>query len=127
MLIRIGIFSKIYSFRRKASKKELPDGKGGKKLYNIKAQHELIISNENLKRFQEVVGFCHVEKAKKLEELLRKFRRHINKERFVAEIKEIKFLGMKDVFDASVNKIHSFDANVFIVHNCGEQPLLPYE
>jgi ribonucleoside-diphosphate reductase alpha chain len=32
-----------------------------------------------------------------------------------------------DVYDAHVPTINAFDANGFYVHNCGEQPLLPYE
>ena len=31
------------------------------------------------------------------------------------------------VYDVQVPGINAFDANGFIVHNCGEQPLLPYE
>ncbi|MBI5872431.1 hypothetical protein HZB88_05125, partial [archaeon] len=44
MLLRRGIFSRIYQNRRKEGKRKLPDGKGGYKEYNIKAQHELVIS-----------------------------------------------------------------------------------
>lgn len=35
--------------------------------------------------------------------------------------------GEKEVFDLTVPHSHSFVANGFVVSNCGEQPLLPYE
>ena len=35
--------------------------------------------------------------------------------------------GEKEVFDLTVPRSHSFIANGFVVSNCGEQPLLPYE
>lgn len=35
--------------------------------------------------------------------------------------------GRKEVFDLTVPYSHSFIANGFVVSNCGEQPLLPYE
>ena len=35
--------------------------------------------------------------------------------------------GEKEVFDLAVPYSHSFIANGFVVSNCGEQPLLPYE
>lgn len=33
----------------------------------------------------------------------------------------------EDVYDLEVEKYHNFFANYVCVHNCGEQPLLPYE
>lgn len=39
----------------------------------------------------------------------------------------LKSKGYDDVYDACVAGANAFNANGFIVHNCGEQPLLPYE
>src|SRR3990172_6992300 len=36
-------------------------------------------------------------------------------------------LGEEEVYDLSEPRTHSFIANGFVTHNCGEQPLLPYE
>ncbi len=127
MLLRMGIYSKIYKFRREATTKKMPDGHGGQKEYAVKAQHELTISGENVKRFYDIIGFSHTGKNRKLKELIQHYKRKLNKERFIAEIKEILPSGTKPVFDATVNALHAFDANGFIVHNCGEVPLLPYE
>ena len=43
-------------------------------------------------------------------------------------IKEVRKVDYKeDVYDLTVAEHHNFLANGIIVHNCGEQPLLPYE
>lgn len=127
MLLRLGIFSKIYENRRKAGFKELPDGKGGKKKYPVKAQHELIIANESLKYFAKEINFNNSQKKSKLAKAIKNYKRTSNKDKFFAEIISIKPLGKERVYDVKVPGVNAFDANGFIAHNCGEQPLLPYE
>ncbi len=127
MLLRLGIFSKIHTNRRKEDYRLLPNGKGGKNLYLTKDSHELIISKENIKAFAEKIGFSHQKKAARLKELLSKYKRSLNKERFLTKIKEIIPAGYEEVYDCQVPGINAFDANGFIAHNCGEQPLLPFE
>ncbi len=127
MLLRLGISSKIYENRRKSGKKLLPDGRGGLKEYETKDQHELVISNDNVLVFFERIGFGDAEKLKKLERLIENYKRRPNRERFTATIDEIVFDGIEEVYDTSIPGINSFDANGLVVHNCGEQPLLPYE
>ncbi|MBC8520647.1 MAG: ribonucleoside reductase class II, partial [Methanomicrobia archaeon] len=127
MLLRFGIFSKIYINRRKKRKSKLPDGKGGFKEYITKPQHELVISKENILHFAERVGFSDTEKMEKLEKAIRNYRRKMNRERFIATVKEVVPDGVEKVYDAQIPGINAFDANGFVVHNCGEQPLLPYE
>lgn len=127
MLLRFGIFSKIYINRRKKRKSKLPDGKGGFKEYITKPQHELVISKENILHFAERVGFGDTEKMEKLEKAIRNYRRKMNREQFVATVKEVVPDGVEKVYDVQIPGINAFDANGFVVHNCGEQPLLPYE
>ncbi|MCL6613809.1 MAG: ribonucleoside reductase class II, partial [Firmicutes bacterium] len=127
MLLRLGIASVIYSERRPAGEKLLPDGKGGRRRYPVKAQHELVISGENLVLFHERVGFGDPDKAAKLRALLASYRRRLNRETFTATVLSITDEGVEDVYDVRVPGINAFDANGFYVHNCGEQPLLPYE
>ena len=127
MLLRLGIFSRIYTDRRPSGEVMLPDGKGGSRLYQIKPQHELVISNENIRRFAEIIGFGDVEKQEKLERLLGSYKRSLNRERFVVEVEKIEFYGEEEVYDLQVPGINAFDANGFYVHNCGEQPLYPNE
>jgi len=127
MLLRLGIFSKIYVNRRNSGEKELPDGKGGLKKYHIKAQHELVISNENILYFYKKIGFGDLNKMEKLEDAIKNYKRNLNQERFIATIEDTLPEGVKEVYDIQIPGINAFDANGFYIHNCGEQPLLPYE
>ena len=45
----------------------------------------------------------------------------------VAHVKSLNPASEKPVFDVQVPGFNAFEANGFTVHNCGEQPLLPYE
>ncbi|MBA3045389.1 MAG: TSCPD domain-containing protein [Candidatus Thermoplasmatota archaeon] len=127
MLLRLGIVSRIHRNRRKAGTTLLPDGNGGSRDYPTLSQHELIISGENIVRFQKIVDFSHAEKARKLDEKLKSYRRTPNRERFVARVESIVSEGTEDVYDVQVPGVNVFDANGVKVHNCGEQPLLPFE
>lgn len=127
MLLRLGIASTIYEERRPASRRPMPDGKGGTREYEIKAQHELIITGDNLAIFAERIGFGNTDKAQKLELLLAAYRRQMNRERFMATVMSVEDDGVEDVYDVRVPGVNAFDANGFYAHNCGEQPLLPYE
>jgi ribonucleoside-diphosphate reductase alpha chain len=127
MLHRMGIASTIYMNRKPEGSKLMPDGNGSHAEYAVKAGHELVITQENLISFRELIGFSNAKKGKRLDEALKGYRRRINRERFFAEVTGIEELGGRDVFDAQVPGVNAFDANGIFVHNCGEQPLLPYE
>jgi ribonucleoside-diphosphate reductase alpha chain len=127
MLLRMGIASVIYAHRRTAGTTRLPDGKGGRQGYHTKSQHELVITGDNLPRFQEIVGFCDGTKASRLAGLLRAYKRRLNRERFTARVESVVAGADEDVFDVQVPGLHAFDANGLVAHNCGEQPLLAYE
>ncbi|MDX8402032.1 MAG: LAGLIDADG family homing endonuclease, partial [Mariprofundaceae bacterium] len=126
MLLRLGIASTIHRDRRKAGLRLLPDGRGGSKHYATRAQHELIISGENLLAFRDRIGFADHEKQARLDALLSGYKRRMNRERFVATVASITPDGCEDVFDVQVPGVNTFDANGLHAHNCGEQPLPPY-
>lgn len=126
MLLRLGIASTIYRDRRLAGSAMLPDGHGGEQAYPTKAQHELVISGENLARYADLIGFADSDKALKLKTLLGGYRRGLNAERFVATVAAVTPAGVEDVYDVQVPGINTFDANGLHAHNCGEQPLPPY-
>ncbi len=126
MLLRLGIASRIYQNRRQAGQQLLPDSKGGEKQYSVNAQHELVISGENLLQFHEQIGFADVDKAQRLHDALHHYQRKLNRERFVARVDAITEDGLEDVYDVQVPGINTFDANGLHAHNCGEQPLPPY-
>ncbi|TDA69799.1 MAG: TSCPD domain-containing protein [Clostridia bacterium] len=127
MLLRLGIASTIYEDRRPAGGRPMPDGKGGTREYQVKAQHELVITGDNLARFAGQISFGDVEKEQKLELLLKAYRRDMNRERFVATVLSVEGEGAEDVYDVRVPGAGAFDANGIYAHNCGEQPLLAYE
>ena len=127
MLLRLGIASQIYRERRQAGERMLPDGKGASRPYYVQSQHELVISNENVARFASLVGFFDSEKQARLEAHLGNYKRQMNRERFVVRVNSIEDDGYEDVFDVEVPGVNAFDANGLYVHNCGEQPLLPFE
>ena len=127
MLLRFGIFSKIYENRRAKGFSKLPNGKGRVKEYLHKPQHELVISNENILYFNQRIGFEDLTKKKRLEKAISCYRRKMNRERFIATVEEVTLQNEEPVYDVKVPGKNSFDANGFYVHNCGEQPLLSYE
>jgi ribonucleoside-diphosphate reductase alpha chain len=127
MLLRLGIVSRIYTSRRKSGTTLLPDGKGGAREYATLAQHELVISGENMARFADLVGFSHTAKAGELGAALSSYKRALNRERFVARVESTIPEAAEDVYDVRVPGVNVFDANGVKVHNCGEQPLLPFE
>jgi ribonucleoside-diphosphate reductase alpha chain len=126
MLLRLGISATLYSERREAGVSQLPDGRGGAAAYATRAQHELVVSGDNLRVFAERIGFEDTAKAERLASALGDYRRALNRERFVATVESVLPDGIEPVFDVTVNDLHAFDANGLLVHNCGEQPLPPY-
>lgn len=127
MLLRLGINSRIYENRRVAGQREMPDGRGGTRVYSLRAQHELVIAGENLLRYSQMIGFADTDKAQRLRDSLFNYKRKLNRERFLATVSSIEPDAEEAVFDVSVPGVNAFDANGLLVHNCGEQPLLPYE
>ena len=126
MLLRLGIAASIQRNRRAAGSALLPDGQGGQRHYATRAQHELIISGENLQRFLDRIGFADSAKQARLEDLLGGYARRLNRERFVARVVSIEDDGVEDVFDVQIPGINTFDGNGLHAHNCGEQPLPAY-
>jgi len=127
MLARFGIASSIYENRRCERSVSMSNGKKGTATYKTRPQHELIITRDNLALFAEKIGFCDTEKQSRLDKTLSVYKRHLNRERFTATVESVKPCGNEEVFDVQVPGINAFDANGIMVHNCGEQPLLPYE
>lgn len=125
MLLKLGIFSKIYLNRHAEGYRELPDGKGGLKEYYCQSCHELVISRESLQIFSNRVGFKVKHKQENLNNLLSQFTRKLYKDNQYCKLQEIIYLGNEDVYDVTVEKVHKFDANGIVAHNCGEIGFIP--
>ena len=127
LLLNFGIVSAIYSDRRVEGPRLLPDGKGGQAEYNCSAYHDLVISKDNLIRFAADIGFMSEAKQSMLVSHLSAYRRGPYRDTFEATFSALVPEGEEQVFDLTEPVTHSFVANGIVVHNCGEQPLLPYE
>lgn len=127
VLLNFGIASRIYRERRSGGIRQLPDGQGGYTEYYCQAYHELAISKDNLVRFARQVGFLSGAKQSALLDYLNRMTRGPYRERFTARVVSVEHDGKEMVYDLNQPTTNSFVANGFVVHNCGEQWLGPYE
>jgi intein/homing endonuclease len=127
MLMRLGIASTIYAERRPAGARMMPDGQSGQRSYQARANHELVIANDNLQLFAELIGFSEPEKQQRLAAKLDGYQRIPNRERFVVTVESLEADGEEMVYDCSVPDVNAFDANGLYVHNCGEINLRPWQ
>jgi ribonucleoside-diphosphate reductase alpha chain len=128
MLVNFGIASKIYENRRTEQMRLMPDSKGQSKLYKTKANHELIVSKENIVKFRDQIGFLLEYKQSRLVKGIDSLKvRGPYREHFLARFESLTPLQEEDVFDIVGTPRGGFVGNGIVVHNCGEQPLLPYE
>ncbi len=127
MLARFGIISTICGNRRTENLTLYPNGKTDQAGYKSRPEHELVITNDNLGVFALQIGFGDRTKQEQLETALSKNSRNLSREHFTATVELIIPDQYEDVYDIQVPGINAFDANGLVVHNCGEQPLLPYE
>ncbi|HEY1874007.1 MAG TPA: LAGLIDADG family homing endonuclease [Steroidobacteraceae bacterium] len=124
LLANFGIFSRILK-RRAAGQRLLPDGKGGKQLYECKADFELIIGSGSRDRFMEEIGFITPAKNDKYRAWKERHPSSCD-ERFVSAITNIEHLGKEAVFDTTQPDRNNLIFNGLVTGNCGEQPLPPY-
>ena len=127
LLLNFGVASRIYENRRLAGYRPMPDGKGGTKEYFHQPQHDLAISKSSLIRFANEIGFLTDAKQSKLANYMSRMIRGPYEESFLATVLAVEPDGVEPVYDLHQPDTHSFIANGFVVHNCGEQWLGPYE
>ena len=127
LLLNFGVFSKIYEERHEAGVQEMPDGTGGTAEYERQADHDLVVSKDNLVRFDEEIGFLLDSKQDALDERLADYDRGPYREGFEATVSTVERDGREAVYDLTEPETSSFVANGLVVHNCGEQPLEEYE
>ncbi|MFB6247717.1 MAG: LAGLIDADG family homing endonuclease [Salinibacter sp.] len=123
LLLNFGIASTLYSDRKSEGTKEMPDGQGGRKEYEVQAVHEIAIAKDNLLRFREEIGFLLDTKNHQLDALLSSYTEGPYAERFTATVEALEADGVEPVYDLTEPDTHSFVANGVVVHNCGEQVL----
>jgi ribonucleoside-diphosphate reductase alpha chain len=126
MLLNMGVASRIYH-RHAARRAQLPDGHGGMAEYECQPDYDLVVARENLVAFVREIGFLGAAKQNRLLQLVSTYARKPYRETFLARFKSLEPEGEEVVFDLKEPLTHSFVSNGFVVHNCGEQPLLPNE
>ncbi|WP_084779380.1 LAGLIDADG family homing endonuclease [Acidiplasma cupricumulans] len=127
LLLNFGIYSRIYFNRRKAGFKMLPDSNRNLKMYKTQPYHELYIMGKSSVTFYNKIGFLSERKNSKLLKLVNSYSQGPRDEKWVARVDNIEYVGKEDVYDLVEPSTHSFVASGIVVHNCGEQPLMPYE
>ncbi|ACX51594.1 ribonucleoside-diphosphate reductase, adenosylcobalamin-dependent [Ammonifex degensii KC4] len=127
LLLNFGIYSRIFRGRHRSELRALPNGRGGRSEYPCQEVCDLRISGESLITFYQEIGFLPGHKAEQLAKIVASFRRGPYRKPFVARFEALIPDGEEMVYDLTVPAVHAFVANGLVVHNCGEQPLLPYE
>ncbi|MBU1322680.1 ribonucleoside reductase class II, partial [Patescibacteria group bacterium] len=128
LLLNLGIKARIYNRSRPPRRNLFPAyqtaddqirqyGSDGK-------LWELEISKDSVIKFLDEVGFLFDRHEEKIKKLLDK---SYYSTRFTDEVLAVTPFGKEPVYDVTEPETHSFIANGFVVHNCGEIPLLPYE
>jgi ribonucleoside-diphosphate reductase alpha chain len=123
LLGNFGIVCRIFKNRRNEQLRMLPDGKGGKKAYLTRAQHEIHIAKANVAHFQEELGFLMEYKNQAIEKYLSEYKIGPRSESFKAKVESSTLEGEEEVFDLTEPITHSMIVNNLVIHQCGEQPL----
>ncbi|PJF39312.1 MAG: ribonucleoside-diphosphate reductase, partial [Phototrophicales bacterium] len=123
LLGNFGIASRIYRNRRTAGYRDMPDGSSGLKSYWCEAQHELVISKQNMVVFVDEIGFLVGYKQLALHDYVTRGKRGPYAEHFTATVEDVIEDGIEDVFDLTEPITHSMIVNSLVLHQCGEQPL----
>ncbi len=125
LLANFGIFCRILK-RRDAGQRLLPDGKGGQRLYDCKADYELIIDGESRERFMSEIGFITHSQEREISRIWAADKALRQTQRFVSRITEISYVGKEPVFDTTQADHNSVIFNGLVTGQCGEQALPPY-
>jgi ribonucleotide reductase alpha subunit len=120
LLTSFGIYSVIYE-RPYTRKFNYTTANGEVKTYESKGYYELIIKGYSRRIFAELIGFESTEKTGKLSLAKTKI------DPAWATVEKIEDTGLVDFYDFTVPCTHAYIAAGLLHHNCGEQPLYPFE
>lgn len=127
LLLNLGIRSVIMNRSRKPRKGVFKyttkDGK--EKSYDTDGVlYELGIFGASREKFKNEINFLLERKTEALDNIQYK---RFYKEKSYEEVNKIESIGKKEVYDLTEPETHSMICNGLVIHQCGEQPLLPYE
>jgi ribonucleoside-diphosphate reductase alpha chain len=124
LLVNFGIFSRLLK-RRSAGQRMSPDGTGGKRLHDCRADYELIVGSESRDRFMDEIGFITPAKNEKYQ-AWKAQHPEAYREKFISAIASVEHVGCEAVFDTTQPDKNNLIFNGLVTGNCGEQPLPPY-
>ncbi len=127
LLLNMGVFSSIYKREKKNQHVfHYTTANGEGRSYEGGLYYELIIDGDDVVTFSENIGdLIHVAKNAKLKKATKKT--SAMKTKFMSPVLSVIEDEVTEVYDISEGETHSLIAQGMVVHNCGEQPLLPYE
>ena len=127
LLLNFGIKSMIMDRSRKPQEKKFRyvTVDGEERFYDTDGVlYELGIFGASRECFRQNIGFLMSNKQKTLDSIV--FDRFY-KEKFYDEVEIIENAGEETVYDLTELVTHSMICNGIVAHQCGEQPLLPFE
>ncbi|MEM2088665.1 MAG: ribonucleotide reductase N-terminal alpha domain-containing protein [Thermoproteota archaeon] len=120
LLTIFGIASRIYE-RPYEGEFHYVTKDGEERSYTASSYYELVINGYSRRIFKELIGFENISKLEKLS--LKKTKR----DSLLVTVSSLEDVGRVDFYDFTVPAYHKYIGNGFINHNCGEEPLYPYE
>jgi len=114
MLSRFGIQSDLIQNIRDTSKGT----------FNSEYYHKLIIRDDNIITYSQIIGYFNVQKNSVLNAIIST---ELKTENFTDAIASIVYVGEEPVYDVTVKDVHEFCANGIRAHNCGEILLKPMQ
>ena len=127
LLLNLGMKSRIFDRSRESRSQAFKyvDKHGKEKFYESDGiLYELGIFGESREKFRKQINFLNKHKIRKLVNI--RFKRFY-KQKFFDEVESVMPNGFRTVYDLTEPITHSMICNSIVVHQCGEQPLLPYE
>ncbi|MEM2585221.1 MAG: intein-containing adenosylcobalamin-dependent ribonucleoside-diphosphate reductase, partial [Thermoproteota archaeon] len=94
---------------------------GEERSYTASGYYELVIKGYSMRIFKEIIGFENISKIEKLSLKITK------RDSLLATVSSIEDTGLADFYDFTVPIYHKYMGNGIVNHNCGEEPLYPYE
>lgn len=126
LLLNFGIKSTIFNRSTEPKTFFYQKADGTQKIYKTSGKnYELNVSKENLAIFSANFDFLQSDKNAKLKSLADEF--EFYREYFIEEVKNIEKKNKELVWDLTENTTHSFVGNGFVLKNCGEVLLYPFE
>jgi ribonucleoside-diphosphate reductase alpha chain len=125
--LNLGIKSRIYDRGRRPRLEMFPyvTKNGELKTYvSDGILFELGIFGESRERFNSLIGFLDEKKNARLDNIRFK---NFYKQTYEDDISSVENAGEREVYDLTEPYTHSMIVNGIVIHQCGEQPLLPYE